>query len=139
MGDVHVGDRLYDEMGSVCNVVAATGLMHDHCCYEVVLSDDSRVIGDAEHEWVTTTGGLQTITEAGRRRNWPSMSPPRVPPVDIRSIGAPGVAGEPDRQIAEVRPTSSVPSAASRSICPHNCIWRAKDWSTRTIAASSRG
>ena len=34
-------------------VVAATDVLPDRACYEVVLSDGSRFIADAQHQWVT--------------------------------------------------------------------------------------
>ncbi|GAA0719707.1 hypothetical protein Drose_06010 [Dactylosporangium roseum] len=55
MGALAVGDRVFDENGNVCNVVAATDIMHDRPCYEVEFSDGTVIVADAEHQWRTTT------------------------------------------------------------------------------------
>ncbi len=53
MGEVQVGDRLYGADGRPTRVVAATEVMHDRPCYELVFSDGSTIVADAEHKWVT--------------------------------------------------------------------------------------
>lgn len=55
MGAVGVGDELYDADGRPTRVVAATDVMLDRPCYEVQFSDGSKIIADAEHQWVTET------------------------------------------------------------------------------------
>lgn len=53
MGDLCVGDEVFDENGELCNVVAATDIMYNHTCYEVVFSDGIKVIADENHLWET--------------------------------------------------------------------------------------
>ena len=53
MGDVKVGDELYDENGNICKVTFCTPIMYNHKCYKLTFSDGSTVICDAEHIWVT--------------------------------------------------------------------------------------
>jgi len=53
MGDVQVGDQLFDERGQVCTVTATTPVMLDRRCYRVVFSDGSEIVADAEHLWLT--------------------------------------------------------------------------------------
>jgi len=55
MGEVKVGDELYDANGRPTKVVAATEIMEGRPCYEVEFSDGSKIIADAEHQWVTET------------------------------------------------------------------------------------
>lgn len=53
MGRVRVGDRLIAADGTPTTVVAATDTMQDRPCYEIVFDDGTRVVADAEHQWLT--------------------------------------------------------------------------------------
>jgi replicative DNA helicase len=97
MGEVQVGDRLYGGDGKPTTVVAATEVMLDRSCYEIDFSDGSKIIADAQHQWLTTrpgelqgcvstTADLDTATRAGE-----------VHCVDER------------RKISEIRRVASVP------------------------------
>jgi deoxycytidine triphosphate deaminase len=77
MGELQVGDHVFDENGQPCQVVAATGVMLGRPCREVELSDGSLFIADAAHLWVTTskqerrsgrprTASAKTTDEIGR-------------------------------------------------------------------------
>ena len=55
MGELAVGDEVFDENGTPCRVVAATEVMLGRPCREVELSDGSLFIADAAHLWVTTS------------------------------------------------------------------------------------
>ncbi|WP_308432989.1 replicative DNA helicase [Nocardioides flavus (ex Wang et al. 2016)] len=63
MGEVAVGDELYDAKGRPTRVVAATDVMLDRPCYEVTFSDGSVLVADAEHQWLTET-------RAARKSRW---------------------------------------------------------------------
>lgn len=63
MGEVQVGDLLYDAHGRPTRVVAATEVMEDRPCYEVHFSDGSVIVADAEHQWMTET-------RAARKSEW---------------------------------------------------------------------
>ncbi len=52
---LEVGDEVFDEAGAPATVVAATEVMERRPCYEVLLSDGSRFVADAAHQWATTT------------------------------------------------------------------------------------
>ena len=54
MGEVRVGDRVFDERGQPCTVIAATPVMHDRPCYEVEFSDGTVIVADADHLWRTS-------------------------------------------------------------------------------------
>ena len=55
MGEVSVGTRLLDAAGRPTRVVAATEVLHGRPCFEVTFSDGTRVVADAEHQWLTST------------------------------------------------------------------------------------
>src|SRR5258706_4017232 len=53
MGDLRVGDTVYDEQGQPCRLLDATPVMQGHACYDVVFSDGSVLTADADHLWLT--------------------------------------------------------------------------------------
>ncbi len=53
MGEVQVGDELIAADGTPTRVVAATEVLADRPCYEVVFDDGSTIVADAWHEWLT--------------------------------------------------------------------------------------
>jgi len=55
MGEVAVGDLLYDARGRITRVVAATEVLAGRPCYEVRFSDGSTIVADAQHQWLTET------------------------------------------------------------------------------------
>ncbi len=55
MGEVRVGDQLLGADGQPVTVTAATEVLLDRPCYEVEFDDQTRIVADAEHQWVTTT------------------------------------------------------------------------------------
>ncbi len=57
MGEVEVGDLLYDGDGRPTRVVAATEVMEGRPCYEVEFSDGSVIVADAEHQWAVRQPG----------------------------------------------------------------------------------
>lgn len=55
MGDLVVGDTVFDEKGHPTRIIAAFDIMLDRPCYEVQFSDGSTIIADAEHQWASYT------------------------------------------------------------------------------------
>jgi replicative DNA helicase len=53
MGEVQVGDELYDADGRPTRVVAATDVLLDRPCYEVTFSDGTRIVADEQHQWLS--------------------------------------------------------------------------------------
>jgi deoxycytidine triphosphate deaminase len=51
MGDLEVGDEVFDPDGYPVPVVAATDPMPGRPCREVRFSDGARVVADAQHQW----------------------------------------------------------------------------------------
>ncbi|MFT4235786.1 MAG: replicative DNA helicase [Microbacterium sp.] len=65
MGQVKVGDELFDANGRPTRVVAATEVMHDRDVYEVEFSDGSVIIADAQHQWLTETRAARRSARLG--------------------------------------------------------------------------
>jgi deoxycytidine triphosphate deaminase len=55
MGDLRIGDEVFDEHGQPTTVVGATPVMVDRPCREVVFSDGQVIVADASHRWLTST------------------------------------------------------------------------------------
>lgn len=53
--DIKVGDHVFDENGNPVLVSYVTDIMYGHECYEVVFSDNTIVVCDKEHLWLTET------------------------------------------------------------------------------------
>lgn len=51
MGDIAVGDKVFDEDGCQCNVIWQSGVMTNRPCYEVRFSDGATIVADAQHKW----------------------------------------------------------------------------------------
>ena len=51
MGDVQVGDNLFDEAGRPCRVLSKSQVYSDHVCFRVRFCDGSEIIADAGHRW----------------------------------------------------------------------------------------
>ena len=95
MGEVQVGDRVFDENGEPCLVTGATPVMHGRPCYEVEFSDGTVIVADAEHLW-------RTDTAAGRQqRGRPPRGALYWSSTDVAQVSerAAEVLGEPDRLI----------------------------------------
>lgn len=53
MGDLRVGDIVFDETGAQCHVTYATEVQFGRPCNEVRFSDGSTIIADDDHRWLT--------------------------------------------------------------------------------------
>lgn len=51
MLQLEVGDKVFDERGKICNVVAVSEIFQNHDCYKVTLSDGAEIVADAGHKW----------------------------------------------------------------------------------------
>jgi len=52
MGDLRVGDHVFDARGKPCRVTFVTPTMRDHVVYEIELDDGATIRADAEHRWI---------------------------------------------------------------------------------------
>ena len=102
MGDIRAGDEVLGTDGRPCRVLAVSGVMYDHDCYEVTFSDGSMLIADAGHMWtvVDDAGEQSTITTREVRNHVKELS---VPAVTARGVAYP------PRRITSVTPRVSVP------------------------------
>jgi hypothetical protein len=53
LGDLQVGDQVYDDRGHACGVTGVFDQSPRRPCFEVVFSDGSTIVADAEHRWLT--------------------------------------------------------------------------------------
>jgi deoxycytidine triphosphate deaminase len=60
MGELRVGDEVFGADGRACHVLAATEVMINHTCYEVLFSDGQSIVADSSHRWLTTTRSART-------------------------------------------------------------------------------
>ncbi|MGH3095355.1 MAG: replicative DNA helicase [Streptosporangiales bacterium] len=66
MRDVQVGDRLIGADGCPTTVIAATDVMYGRPCYRVGFSDDTSIIADAKHQWLTETRASRRSAQQAR-------------------------------------------------------------------------
>jgi len=52
MGELRVGDQVFDRYGEPCTVTWVSPVWEDRPCYEVRTGDGERIIADVAHEWV---------------------------------------------------------------------------------------
>ncbi|NKY59446.1 replicative DNA helicase [Nocardia flavorosea] len=70
MGEIQVGDELFDAEGRPTRVVAATEVMVDRPCYEVEFSDGTVIVADEQHLWLTETrASRRSAQQAADGRN----------------------------------------------------------------------
>lgn len=62
MGEVKVGDTLFDENGYQCRVILKSEVFTDHKCYEVTFNDGSTIVCDADHLWQVEESGKDSLT-----------------------------------------------------------------------------
>jgi hypothetical protein len=96
MGDVSVGDTLFDDNGQPCRVTATSPVMLDHRCYRVRFSDGSKIVADAEHRWQTLTASdrdrllrIKPEWRARRRASRPSRGKGKRPDLSVLNASRP--------------------------------------------------
>jgi RecA/RadA recombinase len=55
MGEIEIGDLVFDEKGQPTRVVFTSQVHVGHDCYRVEFDDGSEIIADADHRWMTST------------------------------------------------------------------------------------
>lgn len=68
MGELHEGAEVFDEHGHPCKVTHAFEVMRDRPCFEVVFSDGSTLVADADHLWLTETWATRKSASEARAR-----------------------------------------------------------------------
>lgn len=101
MGEVSAGDRLYDQRGQPCRVVFVTDVMYGRPCYEVIFSDGSRIVADAEHQWLTWTHNARKATARCART---ALGPTVVTTREIRGTLTCAARGDTNHSIDVTEP-----------------------------------
>lgn len=89
MGDIRVGDPLFDEAGNVCRVTHATDVMSNRPCFRVTLEDGESIVADAEHQWWVNIGDsvgnscVLTTQELAESSSMETFSIPQAEPLNI--------------------------------------------------------
>lgn len=68
MGQVEVGDYIFDDQGLPTRVTYTSSVFVDHDCYLVEFDDGTSIIADAEHRWMTSTMMSRQAHSAARSR-----------------------------------------------------------------------
>jgi len=102
MGDVKVGDFLFDEQGLMCRVVYATEVIEGHPCYRVRFSDGEEIVCDRDHLWtvhdrysrknpltLTTQQMASRVNLPGKRRVERRYRIPLAKPLQISASNLP--------------------------------------------------
>jgi len=55
MGDIKIGDYLFDENGRLCSVINATAVQYNKKCYKVIFSNSEEIICCEDHLWEIQT------------------------------------------------------------------------------------
>lgn len=63
MGDLQVGDTVFDEHGLPTTVTGAYDVQHNRTCYEVSFSDGSSIVADEDHLWTMLLTAAETTVE----------------------------------------------------------------------------
>ena len=58
MGEIKVGDTVYDERGEFCRVTATTDI-EDRSCSKIIFDDRSEIVASNEHEWPILSGNIR--------------------------------------------------------------------------------
>lgn len=67
MGEIKVGDELFDDKGNVCRVTEAFNIQRNHPLLEIEFSDGSTIIAGPEHLWYTEDSRARLASGLNRR------------------------------------------------------------------------
>lgn len=91
MGEIQVGDALFDEYGAPCSVLRIGEVLLGEDCYRVTFDDRSSIVASGDHEWVAEN--YRARSRRGYRAAQPShpMRPGTLSALDL----AGGLSGIP--------------------------------------------
>jgi hypothetical protein len=72
MGNLNVGDTVYDGYGKETKITNVSPIFYDHDCYKVVFDDESEVVADGGHLWK-----VQTAQQRRNVQKW-KVNPKKV-------------------------------------------------------------
>lgn len=78
MGELEVGDWLFDESGAPCQVTYATDVQIGRPCNRVVFSDGSEIVADDDHRWATWDKSARKNARRNASRGWHERHGPKV-------------------------------------------------------------
>jgi replicative DNA helicase len=83
MGELQVGDQVFDDDGVPCAVTYVSPVHTERRCYRVELDDGSSIVADADHQWLAYDLPAWT---AWSQRHQPGGSAPSGPPAEARVV-----------------------------------------------------
>ena len=57
MGELRVGDRVFDENGNLCNVTRVSEIWNNRPVFRVITDCGDEIVADADHEWLVRLCG----------------------------------------------------------------------------------
>ena len=72
MGEIKVGDVVFDETGAATNVIWVSNIMNDRVCFEIVFSGGSKIVADADHQWATAKRARTSVAAVSRTKPVPA-------------------------------------------------------------------
>jgi len=78
--DIFAGDIVFDEKGNQCSVTAVTPIQNNRPCYKIVFADNTEIIADEQHEWLTSTDKSIRSARHAKKNN-------RIKPRELKNKG----------------------------------------------------
>jgi phage terminase large subunit-like protein len=100
MGDLKVGDEVFDKDGNITKVTFVTPIKYNHKCYEVTFSDGEKIIADEEHNW---------LVDRWHRNNFHVETTKEIIDKGYDVVTVPLVKGKGTKEIVAIRAVKSVP------------------------------
>lgn len=100
MGDLKVGDEVFDKDGNITKVTFVTPIKYNHKCYEVTFSDGEKIIADEEHNW---------LVDRWNKNNFHVETTKEIIDKGYDVVTVPLVNGKGTKEITAIRAVKSVP------------------------------
>lgn len=100
MGDLKVGDEVFDKDGNITKVTFVTPIKYNHKCYEVTFSDGEKIIADEEHNW---------LVDRWHKNNFHVETTKEIIDKGYDVVTVPLVKGKGTKEIVAIRAVKSVP------------------------------
>lgn len=125
MGDLAVGDQVFDENGQPCSVTGVYDQPLTDTCFEVIFSDGSSVVAGDEHLWWTEDRAARRARSDTRHEDTRQRKP-WLSPATVARLRAAATDARPDEvisipevaELAGVPPTSRALYRLAKSIGP---------------------
>lgn len=87
MGDLQIGDWIYDERGQPCSVTYLSPIYTDHPCYEITFDTGETIVADENHRWPVAYGLKTTAQlEVGDQISHSEVTIHQLTPVPPRPV-----------------------------------------------------